>query len=129
MLHEHTDEDKFLQSAVEWQKKKPKTTDRLGKGIEAYLEERRPSYVKNASVVELWRQILPNGLQGHCGLLGISGGLLQLEVDPGPFMHEIQLLSEELLGHLQSCCPQAGIKKISLRPRRPGEAQAEEERW
>jgi len=79
---------------------------------------------RNASVVDVWRQYLPEGFYEHCSLVGVSGGVLKIEVDPGPYMHEMQVLSSKLLEHLQSCCGQAGIKRIKLRPRKVQQSEA-----
>ena len=112
------DEDTDLRGATSWQWRRPQTTERLGVGLETYLDGKLSDFRKNAMVVDAWRQVLPSRFYEHCHLSGISRGVLRLEVEPGPYMHELGLLSEELLGHLQRECPRAGLKKIVLRPRR-----------
>ncbi len=98
--------------------KRPDSTKKLGAQIELYLNEKRARLKKNALVVDSWREILPGELQEHCTLAGISRGTLLLEVDPGPYMHEMKIMNTELLNEIQDRCPGAGIKRINLRPRK-----------
>jgi hypothetical protein len=91
---------------------------RLGAQIELYLSEKQAGLKRNALVVDFWRETLPNELQDHCSLAGISRGTLLLEVDPGPYMHEMKIMNTELLNEIRSRCPGTGIKKIELRPRK-----------
>ena len=98
--------------------KRPDSTKKLGAQIELYLNEKRAGFKKNTLVVDLWREILPVELQERCALAGISRGTLLLEVDPGPYMHEMKIINTELLNEIQRRCPGAGIKKINLRPRK-----------
>ncbi len=92
-----------------------------------YLNKRTPSLAKKAAVADIWQEILPEVFYEHCSLAGISRGVLHIEVDPGPFMHELQALSNELLLYLQSRCGGAGIEKIRLRPRKIGYYSAKRE--
>ncbi len=97
--------------------KRPDSTKKLGAQIELYLNEKQTGLKKNTLVVDLWREILPVELQDHCTLAGISRGTLLLEVDPGPYMHEMKIINTALLNEIQDRCPGAGIKRINLRPR------------
>lgn len=107
------DEDKLLQSA---QRKRPtiSSTSRLDEVAESYLRQRRTEFRKNASLLDVWDELLPTGFYEHCGIAAISKGVLRIEVDPGPYMHEMRILNEELLEHLKDRCPGAGIKKITV---------------
>ena len=127
-LHRSVDEEKLLGSIGRRKKAKAETTKRLGAEIETFLQARRPQFTKNISVVDLWEEILPEGFREYCSLAEISSGTLQLEVDPGPYMHELRLLSDELLAQFQMRCPQAGIKKVLLRPRKKSNIEVEEEK-
>ena len=93
-------------------------TEKLGAQIDLYLNNKRAGLKKNTLVVDSWQEILPGELQNHCTLAGISRGTLLLEVDPGPYMHEMKIMNTELLNEIQDRCPGAGIKKINLRPRK-----------
>ena len=82
-----------------------------------YLNKRTSSLSKNAAVVDIWQEILPEVFYEHCSLAGMSRGVLHIEVDPGPFMHELQVLSSEILSHLHSRCGITDIGKVKLHPR------------
>ena len=110
--------ERDLQSATAWQKRRRVTTERLSAGLGVYLDGRLSEFSKNAAVVDVWREILPAKFYEHCHLAGISKGVLRLEVDPGPYMHELELMKVELLAHLQRQCPRTGLKNIVLRARR-----------
>jgi len=121
------DEEKLLCSAIGRPRPPKKSASRLGLSVQTYLKERSSRLKKNAGVVDVWQQILPHELHKHCSLAGIYGGTLRLEVEPGPYMHEMRLVSSELLEHLQNHCRQAGIKRIALLPKKaPQERQTEQ---
>ena len=110
------DEERLLNLVARPRPKRPDSTKKLGAQIEIYLNEKRAGLKKNTLVVDSWRQILPAELQDHCTLAGISRGTLLLEVDPGPYMHEMKIMNTELLNEIRDRCPGAGIKRINLRP-------------
>ena len=105
------DEGRFLLTAT----KRPalaRKAARLGQCARAYLDAQDARLQKNCSVVDVWRQALPVTLHEHCRLAGISGGVLRVEAEPGPYMYEMRTASGELLEHIQNRCRGAGIKKI-----------------
>lgn len=118
IMEDHYDEDGLLIGAVSWQKRKKTTTSKLGDSGRDYLGRNLQNLKRNAVVVDVWQEILPAELNEHSRLKSISGGVLELEVDPGPYMHEMRLISSELLEHLQNRCGRGKIKKIKLRPRK-----------
>ncbi len=126
MATERTDEDIFLQRVCGRRRAAYRATPLLGDGVDTYIKERLGQLRKNASVVDVWRELLPEELYEHSRLAGISGGVVQVEVDPGPYMHEFQLLSSELSGQLQRLCRSAGVRRIALRPRKQPAAKVEE---
>lgn len=89
-----------------------KNATRLGLSARAYLDRQEARLQKNCSVVDVWRRVLPTMLYEHCRLASISGGVLRVEAEPGPYMHEMRMASGELLEHLQNRCRRAGVKKI-----------------
>ncbi len=117
-MKDRMDEDKLLRGACSWQWKRRPTTHRLGADVETYIINRRRELKKNASVIDAWRQLLPAELEEHCNMAGIGGGILRVEVEPGPYMHEFQLISTELLEQLQRLCGAGSIKRIVLRPKK-----------
>ena len=106
-------------------------TTRLGPTVQAYLDKRESRLKKNCSVVDVWHQVLPQELYDHCGLIGILGGTLRVEAEPGPYMHEMRMLSDELVEHLRNRCRWAGVKRIVLVPARSADKpwiESEDER-
>lgn len=73
-----------------------------------------PRQARFGSVEEVWGQLLPPELAGHCRVAGVSGGQLKVCVDSPAHMYELKLCSSELIGELQEQCPRAGIKKIKF---------------
>lgn len=113
------EQDKFLQIAGRHRNRRPAADADMGRlGVAAgfYLDRRDKQFTKNASVAEAWKQLLPNELYNHCTIAGISAKVLKVAVEPGPYMHEMQLLSQELLEHLRSQCRGCRITKIKLLP-------------
>jgi len=105
------DRGRFLASPAGRRSGEEKAT-RLGLNARAYLDAEGVRLRKNCSVVDVWGEILPTTLYEHCRLAGISGGVLRVEAEPGPYMHQMQMVSGELLEHLQNQCRRAGVKKI-----------------
>jgi len=105
-----------------------KKATRLGLCTKVYMDERDARLQRNCSVVDIWRQVLPITLHEHCRLAGISGGVLRVVAEPGPYMHELRTASGELLEHLQNRCRGAGIKKIAVVAGSCGQVRAENER-
>ena len=114
------DENRKMYTAGRRQKQPGRKPDRLGEAIFSYLGGKHSKLEANAGVVDVWREILPQRFYDHCELAGIEGGILRLEADPGPYMHELQIYGCTLLEQLQQRCPRAGIRRLSLRPRRRG---------
>lgn len=106
----------MLRGAVGWQKRQKETTSRFGESADQYFKARLRRMKRNAAVVDAWEEIVGGGFGEHCRLVSISDGVLGLEVEAGPYMHEMKLMSSELLGHLREKCPTAGIRKIKISP-------------
>ena len=113
-LRSKRDKEKFLQSAVKWQQRGPKTSERLGNRIDRFLKSSSSCFKKNTAVIDALSELLPEGFAEHSSVFEISGGRLKLQADSGPYMHELRLMSGELLKHLQQRCPKSGIKKITV---------------
>lgn len=126
MATERTDEDIFLQRACGQKRPPYRAIPRLADNVDTYIKGRLGQLRKNASVVDVWRELLPEELYEHSRIAGISGGVVQVEVDPGPYMHEFQLVSSELTGQLQRLCRAAGVRRIALRPRKQPTVTMEE---
>lgn len=125
-MKDRTDEDQFLRGAVSWQYRRRETVGRLGLNVEKYVNTRQSEFKKNATIMDAWRQLLPAELYENCSIDRVVSGNLYVEVEPGAYMHELQLMSSELLGQLQRVCRYGGIKRIVLRPRNNKTIQTEE---
>jgi len=117
-MTDRTDEERLLRQAVRYRPVAKDTTQALGANVQTYIKERLGPLRRTARVVDVWRQLLPNELAAHCEILAIRGGVVEVEADPGPYMHELRLLSGELVDQLQRYCAGAQIRRVSLRPRR-----------
>jgi predicted nucleic acid-binding Zn ribbon protein len=121
-------EDRLLRGAVGWQKKPRATTIGLGGQVQAYLRQRAKEFTKNASLLDVWTEVLPPALADHCRPESLASGTLRVEVDPGPWMHELRLMTRELLDYFQEHCPRNRVRKILLVPRRQQNQESQDER-
>ena len=111
------EQEKLLRGATAWQLKNRYSPKRLGEEAQKYINAGKRTFEKNSSVIDAFQQSLPQQLSEHCKVVKISGGTVHVQVEPGPYMHEMQLLSDELLEHIKGRCPYSGIKKIRLLPK------------
>ena len=111
-------EDRKFYTPGRRQKQPGRRPDKLGEAIVSYLGGKHRKLEANASVVDVWLEILPERFYDHCELTGMERGVLHLKADSGPYMHELQVSSGMLLEQLQQRCPRAGIRRLLLRPRR-----------
>ncbi len=92
--------------------------EQLGDIAGKYLDRRGRGLEASAAVLDVWGEVLPGDFYEHCEVVSLVGGRLVVEVDPGPYMHELRIMSSELLEHLQGRCGRAKIKNIKLRARK-----------
>ncbi len=121
-------EDRLLQGAVEWQKRPRKTTVGLGPEVQSYLKRRGKELETNASVMDAWDQALPPMLANRCRPESLQSGTLRVEVEPGPWMHELRMMTNELLDFLREQCPRNRVRRIVLVPRQEHNQESEDER-
>ncbi len=108
------DRDKQLRSIAVRQKKQDRT-EHLGQVLNEFMEKQLlPQQKSSAAIADLWDQLLPVEMAGHCRPDSFSGGLLKVIVDSPVYMHELRLCCSELLGQLQKQCPRARIRTIKL---------------
>ena len=112
------DQEKLLRSATGWQRRGRKETATAGTSAKQYIQMKQRQLEKNAEVVDIWQEILPQIMYEYCSLAKISAGAMYIEVESGTYMHQMQMMITELLETIQGRCPYAGIKKIILRPKR-----------
>ena len=99
-MDRYVDEDELLAGAVSWQWRKKETTSSLGESGRNYLGRNLRRLEKNAKIVDAWQSLLPEEMNEHCRIGKIEYGVIELEVAPGPYMHEMRLMMGELLEHL-----------------------------
>jgi hypothetical protein len=112
------DEEKRLKGASSWQYKPRHTESCLGDVAGLYLKQRNRALTKNAAIVDAWEAVVPPTLQPFCRLEKRVGNTLYLQAEPGPYMHQAQMLSGELLERLKCQAPRCGIQKIRVVPTR-----------
>jgi predicted nucleic acid-binding Zn ribbon protein len=108
------DNNERLLNAVKWQKKSPRySATSLGQVAQQLMEERiSPLQARFSEVAEVWNELLPAELGGHCEIIDISGGQLTIQADSHSYVYELQLCSSELLQELQRQCPKVRLSKI-----------------
>jgi hypothetical protein len=122
------DEEKKLRGAVGWQRKPRPAGVGLGGEVQAYLNRRGKELSKNASLMDLWANALPAELAQRCRPESIQAGTLRVEVESGPWMHELRMMTRELLDYFQEHCPRNPVRRIVLVPRREQYQEGEHER-
>ncbi|MBE0535143.1 MAG: DUF721 domain-containing protein [Phycisphaerae bacterium] len=125
-MTDRMDEDRFLRQAGRGKPMIRDTAQLLGANVQTYIKGRLGPLRRNAGVVDVWRQLLPNGLAAHCQISAIRGDVVEVEVDPGPYMHELRVLSTEIIDQLQRYCGRAQVRRLVLRPRREVITETEE---
>lgn len=110
------DEEKQLKGALSWQYKPRKTESCLGDEVFSYLKQRNRAFVKNASIMDAWKAVVPPTLQPFCRLDKRVGSTLYLQAAAGPYMYQAQMLSGELLDKIKQLAPRCGIQKIKVVP-------------
>lgn len=110
-------EEQRLRGAASWQFRPPPTERRLGEEIATYLEQHNRSLAKNASILEIWPLVVPDFLQDQCRPGKRAGNTLYVEVTPGAYLHQMQMLAGEIVEKIQQLSPRCGIRKIRLVPK------------
>ncbi len=113
----HIDEEQLLRGAGSWQYRPPRIDRRLGEEIDAYFQQHSRTMEKNAALLDLWPQVVPPLLAEHCRPGKRVGTTLFVEVTPGPYMHQMQMLSGQVLEAIRALSPRCGIQKIRVTPK------------
>jgi predicted nucleic acid-binding Zn ribbon protein len=110
------DEDTRLHNAAAWRgARKPRGAVRLDQAVRELVDEQIfPRQARFSQVAEVWSQLLPAQLAGHCEIVDLSGGQLDVQVDSPSYTYELQLCSSELLKELQRQCPKARLTRIKF---------------
>jgi len=74
---------------------------------------------KLGKISNMWTRLVPQMLQEHCCLEGLSKGTLTVLVDSSPHLYDLkQLLLAGLEKQILLACPGAGLRRIALKPGR-----------
>ena len=103
-------------NATKWRRSwKSYKAANLGQVAQQLMDKRiSPLQARFSQIDEVWSRLLPAELCGHCEIVDISGGRLEVQVDSPSYKYELQLCSSELLEELQRQCPGARLMKINL---------------
>lgn len=110
------DQEKQLKSALSWQYKPRHTESLIGGEVNSYLKRYHRTLVKNASIVDAWKAVVPPALQPFCRIDKRVGNTLYVQASTGSYMHQVQMLSNELLDGMKQLAPRCGIQKIKVIP-------------
>jgi hypothetical protein len=116
MASDRRDED-LLRGATAWQRKMSPAATPMGRSVQDYLAGANRTLRSAGQVLDVWDQLVPTTLREHCTPVALERGRLRVEVDPGPYMHELQLAATELVMALKTRCPRVRLDKIILRVR------------
>jgi predicted nucleic acid-binding Zn ribbon protein len=113
-MDKYVDEDELLRGAVSWQWRKKNRTSSIAESGRQFLGYNLRRLKNSAKIVDAWQELLPEEMKEHCSILKIENGVIEVEVDSGSFMHEMRLMSNELVEHLREICGQGKVKRIKL---------------
>jgi len=116
MAGKRRDED-LLRAATAWQRPVPPAATPVGRTVQEYLAGSDRTLRSAGQVLDAWDQLVPTTLRQHCTPVALERGRLMVEVDPGPYMHELQLAAAELITALKARCPRVRLHRIILRAR------------
>jgi len=108
------DEDSQLRGATGWQYKPKRTDSRLGDEITSYLKQHLHAFEKNATIVDIWSQVIPPALRDYCRPDKRVGNTLYVQVMPGTYMYQMQTMAGEVLERMKQISPRCGIQKIKI---------------
>lgn len=113
-MDSYQNEDELLAGATSWQRRRRETTSSIADSGHRYLGFNLRRLKQSAKIVDAWQELVPEEMAAHCSIRKIEGGVIEVEVAPGPYMHEMRLMSSELVSHLRDICGQGKITKIKL---------------
>lgn len=115
-MSEDTNEEERLHGASNWQIKPKQTDSRLGEEIESYLKRHARTFEKNAPLMDVWEQVVPESMLPYCRPDKRVGNVLYVQAMPGAYMHRMQTIAGEVLEKIQRLSPRSGIQKIRIIP-------------
>jgi hypothetical protein len=119
-LNEHQRADATLRRLSRVKQAPPKPVDPLGPAMVSFFKESvQRRQTKLTRIGECWSRLVPEHLNEHCALEGLSRGTLTVLVDTSSHLYELkQLLLAGLQQQLTLACASAGLRKVTLKPGR-----------
>ena len=108
----------------------PPMPDALGPELIAFFKSSvQKRQTKLEKIADCWSQLVPELLNEHCALEGLSRGTLTVLVDTASHLYELkQLLLAGLEKQLLTACKSTGLRKITLKRGRWYEGDSGEDR-
>jgi len=113
-MDKYVDQDELLKGATSWQWRRKETTSSIADSGRKYLGFNLRRLEQSAKIVDAWQELLPEEMAAHCEIKTVKNGIIEVEVDSGAYMHEMRLMSNELVEHLREICGEGKIKKLKL---------------
>ena len=88
----------------------------IGIVIEPILSQKKNLFSRAGQISQAWDASVPYDLQTHCRPAGLQGGVLTVEVSSVPYLHQLQMLSGQILEDMKTRCPRCGLKAIRFLP-------------
>ena len=63
-------------------------------------------------LTDIWQQLLPEELSGHCRLIEFSSGTIRLKVSGPAYLHELRLCKGHLVKELNKCLDGVRVRDI-----------------
>jgi hypothetical protein len=87
---------------------------KIGDLVAGFVQRLSPVCSQYDSLAQAWEVLLPESLQAHCRIAGVSNGCLKVAVSGSSYMFELQLCKAVLLRELQRMCPAARVRRIEV---------------
>lgn len=91
-----------------------RTIKTLGEAIRQFIERegllsRRPGDALSTA----WKEVAGEGISSHTRVCALKSGILQVEVDSAPLLHELDSFRKnELLEALKRACPRSDLRGL-----------------
>lgn len=85
----------------------------LGSVIAEYLNQRLgPKQARWEALQQLWYELVPEHIAGHCSIEDFADGKLTVAVDSPGYAHELKMSSGGIIRRMRERMPRLRIKKI-----------------
>lgn len=120
-LHAQREAEAQLRRLTHFKAPPPGRVGPLGPEMISFFQQSvQKRHTKLGAITQTWVALVPESLQDHCALVGLTRGSLTVLVDTAAHLYELkQLLLCGLEKQLLLNCKRAGLRKIVLRRGRP----------